>query len=474
MLQYLTELYINVSVATKENPVLAGVVSLWGLSVITFICRNLPIRLWNIIYGQITTSMTFNNTGQEYNLLVFNKFNEWFMERKGASLSRSIAISRKSYFNDDKFGKIGAGYGFHVFIFNSRLFWYRKYKLENGGSNTSEVKEEVNISTFGRNPDCFVKLIKAFVPDKKENQLSIQEFDNGGWDHVCYSKKRSLSTVITSNGIQEKIVKILDEFFTNRKWYESRGLNYKQVYVLYGPPGTGKTSLIKALASHYNRDVCQLTLSMMSNNTFQKAIRKLPTASFCLIEDFDDSGAVSSRKGVMTIKKSPSDNGLIAPAEDNSTTKNIADMFEMLTLSTILNTLDGIADIDDVVIFMTTNCIDKIDPALLRKGRVDMSFYIGELKDSDIRRYIKMVFPEVKDLPRYTFQPIVGCDLAGLFVDNKHDHEAFIKSIPYYPDVLSIAQNFLNTQEHSTTVIYNECPSRVLRHDPIIETLIPR
>lgn len=42
-----------------------------------------------------------------------------------------------------------------------------------------------------------------------------------------------------------------------------------------------------------------------------------------------------------------------------------------LTLSGILNTLDGIVSLDNKIIILTTNCIKNIDSALLRSGRVD-------------------------------------------------------------------------------------------------------
>ena len=48
-----------------------------------------------------------------------------------------------------------------------------------------------------------------------------------------------------------------------------------------------------------------------------------------------------------------------------------------MTLSGLLNALDGVAESDGRIVFMTTNYIDRLDQALIRPGRVDVKYYIG-------------------------------------------------------------------------------------------------
>lgn len=48
-----------------------------------------------------------------------------------------------------------------------------------------------------------------------------------------------------------------------------------------------------------------------------------------------------------------------------------------VTLSGLLNALDGVASAEGRIVFMTTNYLDRLDPALIRPGRVDMKEYIG-------------------------------------------------------------------------------------------------
>lgn len=48
-----------------------------------------------------------------------------------------------------------------------------------------------------------------------------------------------------------------------------------------------------------------------------------------------------------------------------------------VTLSGLLNALDGVASSEERVLFMTTNYVERLDPALIRPGRVDVKQYFG-------------------------------------------------------------------------------------------------
>jgi SpoVK/Ycf46/Vps4 family AAA+-type ATPase len=98
-------------------------------------------------------------------------------------------------------------------------------------------------------------------------------------------------------------------------------------------------------------------------------------------------------------------------------------------LSGILNAFDGIVSLDDRLIFLTTNVLSSIDPAMIRPGRVDHVIEVGYLKDSTIREYIAMMFPG-RPNPIEQFAPIAGCQLQQYYLENSDDYEAFVASIP--------------------------------------------
>lgn len=57
--------------------------------------------------------------------------------------------------------------------------------------------------------------------------------------------------------------------------------------------------------------------------------------------------------------------------------KSAYDGANRVTLSGLLNCLDGVTSTEARILFMTTNYLDRLDPALIRPGRVDVQEYIG-------------------------------------------------------------------------------------------------
>ena len=54
------------------------------------------------------------------------------------------------------------------------------------------------------------------------------------------------------------------------------------------------------------------------------------------------------------------------------------DGLNRVTFSGLLNCLDGVASTEARILFMTTNYLERLDPALIRPGRVDVKEYIGK------------------------------------------------------------------------------------------------
>ena len=83
---------------------------------------------------------------------------------------------------------------------------------------------------------------------------------------------------------------ILDDitiFYSNEKEYTRLGIPWKS-YLLEGPPGTGKTSLIYAIASHFDLDVYIINLGpKVDDSVYMSAVSKLPKKSILVLEDLD-------------------------------------------------------------------------------------------------------------------------------------------------------------------------------------------
>lgn len=407
---------------SKANPMLATLIGAGGATAIVMSLRQIPSKLWNFIFGQMTTKLTMNNSGWEGGGDQFRSFMLWYIKHSWSRWSRSLSLETEWQSRGDNLVKLGAGFGTHFFTYRRRLFWFSKMKLDSSG--TSMEKYEITVTGLTRKRELFEAMMEEFRHRNSTDTITVTAWDYDKWGEPVTVTKRTLETVILESELKASLISDIDRFYASRKWYEQRGLPYKRCVLFHGPPGTGKTSIIKALASHYGRNVYTINLSCISDNMLQKALASVPEGSILLIEDFDTNKTVG-RRAAPAAELQPADGS--APAAPSAPKP---ENFSALSLSGLLNALDGIVPLDGSLIFMTTNHIEQIDPALLRNGRVDRRIEIPYLREAEIRAYIQLMFPDHWVSPDRCFDPIAGCDLMTLFSDNRDEAEEFVNSIP--------------------------------------------
>lgn len=407
--QMTTSVVDMIDTASQGNQMISGVVSLWLLGVLTFFGRHVPTKLWTFCKRHLTTTMTFNNGGhlQQKNM---TEFMEWVHPKVNQKMSRTLSISP----NWIKSG-LALGYGVHFLVWRGRFFWIKKDKIESGGSERQ--KEEISISTFGRSHDIFSVILEEMTPDETDDQkLNLFQLDKDG-DWVSYRRppKRGFDTIAMDKEIKEQIQHDITHFRGNRDWFYRSGLPYKLTYLLHGKPGGGKTSLIKGVASEFDMNICSLNInSIYSDNILERAFSTVPNNSVIIIEDFDSSDATKNRKlGEKNNNNQPND-----PLFDGMG----------LSMTGILNSLDGIAPLDNCIIFLTTNHIENIDEAIYREGRVDHLLEIKEVDGEAIKKYSEVVFPDV-DFSTYTFNEAMGCKLNEALLYSKDDPQKYIQKL---------------------------------------------
>ena len=446
MLETLTAFFMRYSEMVGHNPLLAALL-LPVIPTIAYVCRAVPKHLWEFFVTHATTSMEMNNAGWNGNEDQYNAFMRWFMQSPWATWSRQLYVG--GGYNYDSHRRevvVGPGKGTHFFFWKGRLFWFKKAGLESGGSD--KQKEEITLTTVGRKHRPILELIDAFKYEEKEDKIGIYAFGKDGWTRVANIVKRPIETVCVAKSIKDDIHAKLDRFIKNPDWFRSRGIPYKLTFLFHGKHGTGKTTLIKAIAGRYNRNLMVLDLSLMTNVALANAMATLPDNSMLLIEDIDASTeAVFSRTRSSLLPPQLTDDerkllpdvqpgGVTqlleaAPASPTSNEFSNNEGPMGLTLSGILNSLDGVVSLDDVIVCITTNHLERLDAALIRKGRVDYTHHIGDMTDAEIRDYIAVMYGVTQVPDDIVFHSQPGSDVQSAYMDHPEDLTGFMEAVGY-------------------------------------------
>ena len=277
-------------------------------------------------------------------------------------------------------------YSEQIYVISQSLMPYRSMNIYGNDLVIRKFLAEVyNYSNIKDNRN-----VKVFGPSQK-----------GFWDFLFKNPKREVDTVFI--GGKNEILNDLDIFFSSEKDYLFFGHPYKRNYLFHGPPGNGKTSFINAIAGKYNLNIFLISFSVnITDEIFKKLISGLNKNSLLVMEDIDVLFQSGGSGGV------------------GSGGKNI-------TMSTILNTLDGLARKNRVICIMSTNHFDVLSDVFKRPGRLDM---LIEFKNAD-----KKCFEEMAEfIMKYQKQ---DCEdyikMAGNFYDE----------ISYLNPSRALAQKFL-------------------------------
>ena len=259
----------------------------------------------------------------------------------------------------------------------------REYRERNGSISyrSREEKQRFAITTFGRSRQPLMKLLEHVRQQKAHEEQGVTKVmrpDNrwgeAEWNTATTRTIRSLQSVIMEQEQKMLVTRDLNTFIWPESacWYASRGIPYRRGYLFSGAPGTGKTSLAFALAGLFGLKlhVLSLTDKSLTDSSLLTLFCNLPDRCIVLLEDVDAAGL--TREGVDKNKSAndDTDDDKQDEAQDGSTPAKEPSK-SRLTLSGLLNAIDGVATHEGRVIIMTSNCPEQLDPALIRPGRID-------------------------------------------------------------------------------------------------------
>ncbi|KAL5760130.1 hypothetical protein ACOSQ2_018968 [Xanthoceras sorbifolium] len=225
----------------------------------------------------------------------------------------------------------------------------------------------------------------------------------GAWGSTNLDHPATFDTIAMEPSIKQALIDDLDRFVRRRSFYRRVGKAWKRGYLLYGPPGTGKSSLIAAMANYLKFSIYDLELANIFNNSeLRRLLVSTSNRSILVIEDIDCSIELQDRQsGGYDHKQIPQ---LMLRRHD----PNRSNRSGQLTLSGLLNFVDGLWSScgDERIIVFTTNHKERLDPALLRPGRMDMHIHMSYCTPSGFRilvsNYLRIsshnLFPEIDKL----------------------------------------------------------------------------
>jgi chaperone BCS1 len=375
-------LQILKSMLTGRNEFASGGLLLMIIGGISVWLRAIPERVWDWIAGQTTMMITVKDDDA-----AFTWVKEWFLDQR--FLRRIRRVDLDTTLRNERIAMIPAP-GKHWFWYRGRPFEVWFSRTENTHERSGRRVETLTFRTLGRSRVSLENFVEDVVRChvKRQGVLSYLYIYDDGWDYVEGYSPRGLASVVLQPGEKEHLLQDVEQFRRSKGRYEQLGIPYHRGYLFYGPPGTGKTSLVSALAAHFALSIYVINLAEFNDRSLMKAVNQVPANSVLLFEDIDCMHGSQSREEPDLISGR---NGSSTVATKDNAIANI------VTLSGLLNVLDGFQAPSGVVFAMTTNRVEKLDTALLRPGRIDYKLFLGRASDQQKVDLYRRFFPSASE-----------------------------------------------------------------------------
>ncbi|XP_052532245.1 mitochondrial chaperone BCS1 isoform X2 [Tympanuchus pallidicinctus] len=324
----------------------------------------------------VGTAMALARKGAQFGLVAFrrhymitlevpskDKSYQWLLNWISHHAKRTQHLSVETSYLQHESGRVSTKFDFVPSPGNHFIWYQRKWiRIERNRErqmidlNTGTAWESVTFTALGTNREIFFNILqeaRELALQQQEGRTIMYTAIGTEWRQFGFPRRRRpLSSVVLEKGVSERLVEDVKEFIDNPKWYIER-----------------------ALAGELQHSICLLSLSdrSLSDDRLNYLLSVAPQQSIILLEDVD--AAFISRD---------------LAAENPAMYQGMG----RLTFSGLLNALDGVASTEARIVFMTTNYVDRLDPALVRPGRVDLKQYVGHCSQGQLVRMFQRFYPE--------------------------------------------------------------------------------
>ncbi|RAL06792.1 BCS1 and AAA domain-containing protein [Aspergillus homomorphus CBS 101889] len=327
--------------------------------------------------------------------------------------------------------------GFHFFFHRGYLLGFRRQPYKDAGSPWTDHREKVYLYAWCQPVlKDLLHEIQGIAVKKNDDLIRVNQALKDGmapqWAGLQSKRPRPLSTVIVEPDIKRALIADLTDFLRprTRSWYHERGIPYRRGYLFQGPPGTGKSSLCLAIAG---------------------------LLSLQIFTDVDQAGIAN--RGLDETRPLTDDTSGNPDCGENIDTPESSKRFHGgITLSEILNIIDGVSAEEGRILIMTTNEPDSIDEALQRPGRVDRIYPFLLATERDIKEQFLTFFAKPSNQP-FIVKPQtlnVNCALESASPERSLD------------DIILLSESFatkVETDKYAAALIQNYL--LYFRNDPV-------
>ncbi|XP_019794501.1 mitochondrial chaperone BCS1 isoform X2 [Lagenorhynchus albirostris] len=286
----------------------------------------------------------------------------WLLSWLTRHSTRTQHLSVETSYLQHESGRISTKFEF-VPSPGNHFIWYqgkwirvqRSREMQMIDLQTGTPWESVTFTALGTDRKVFFNILeeaRELALQQEEGKTVMYTAVGSEWRPFGYPRRRRpLTSVVLEQGLADRIVRDIREFIDNPKWYTDR-----------------------ALAGELQHSICLLSLtdSSLSDDRLNHLLSVAPQQSLVLLEDVD--AAFLSRD---------------LAAENPVKYQGLG----RLTFSGLLNALDGVASTEARIVFMTTNHVDRLDPALIRPGRVDLKEYVGHCSRWQLTQMFQRFYP---------------------------------------------------------------------------------
>lgn len=282
------------------------------------------------------------------------------------------------------------------------------------------------------------------------------------WREDLFESARTFNNIFFDG--KKQLLEKINFFLNNKSWYYEKGIPYSLGIGLHGPPGTGKTSFIKALANYTKRHIIVISLKTIKTkqqlekfffeNTYNDNNENNSITwdkKILVFEDIDCIGDIILDRS----KKYTCDKNILEKTANNEkiTQKNtkaneikigeilqaVCDLNDVetstvsglnkeqpITLDDILNLWDGIRETPGRILIISSNHYSKLDPALTRPGRIDITHELSNASHNTISEIYSHLFGntidhnKLKQINEFFYSP---AELINIYVSNKNEND---------------------------------------------------